>query len=37
MNADVLDESRCASGCVVAVAALELPVIGPLKTIDEDP
>lgn len=33
VNSDVLNESRCASGSIVAVAALELAIIGPLKTI----
>jgi len=37
VNSDVLDEPRRASGRVVAVAALELAVIGPLKTIHQDP
>lgn len=37
VDSDVLDESCCASGGIVAVAALELPVIGPLKTIHQDP
>lgn len=37
VNTDVLDESCCASGGIVAVAALELPIIGPLETIHQDP
>lgn len=37
VDSDVLDESCCASGGIVAVAALELSVIGPLKTIHQDP
>lgn len=37
VNSDVLNESRSASGCIVAVAALELAVVGPLKTIHQDP
>lgn len=37
VDSDVFDESCCASGRIVAVAALELPVIGPLKTIHQDP
>lgn len=37
VNADVLNESCCASGGIVAVAALEFSIIGPLKTIHQDP
>lgn len=37
VDSDVFNESCSASGRVVAVAALELPVIGPLKTIHQDP
>lgn len=35
VNSDVFNESCCASGGIVAVAALELPVVGPLKTIHQ--
>lgn len=33
----MFNESSCASGGIGAVAALELPIIGPLKTIYKDP
>lgn len=37
VNSDVLNESCCASRGIVAVAALELSVIRPLKTVHQDP
>lgn len=37
MNSNVLNESCCASRSIVAVAALQLAIIGPLKTINQDP
>lgn len=37
VDADVLDEAGRASGGVVAVATLELPVVSPLKAVHQDP
>lgn len=37
VNSNVFNESCCASGSIVAVAALELAIIGPLETIYQDP
>lgn len=36
VNSDVFNEPSCASGSIIAVATLQLPIIGPLKTIDKD-
>lgn len=37
VNTDVLNKSCCAPGGIVAVATFKLPIIGPLKTIYQDP
>lgn len=37
VNSDVFNESRCASGGIVAVAALEFSIVSPFEAIHQDP